>query len=56
LPDVQSVVLAQGRVPADDLWLQLETHPGAVRVGDVLGPRTLEEAVLEATRAIVDFD
>jgi hypothetical protein len=49
-------VLAQGRVPADDLWPEVETHPGAVRVGDVLGPRTLEEAVLEATRAIVDFN
>ena len=28
----------------------LEAHPGAVRAGDVLGPRTMEEAVLEGTR------
>ena len=56
LPDVATVVLAQGRVPADELWGALESHPTAVRVGDVLGPRTLEEAVLEATRAVVDFN
>jgi 2,4-dienoyl-CoA reductase-like NADH-dependent reductase (Old Yellow Enzyme family) len=55
LPEVATLVLAQGRVPADELWAELESHPGAVRVGDVLGPRTLEEAVLEGTRAIVDI-
>lgn len=52
LPDVASLVLAQGRVPEDELWAQLEDHPGAVRAGDVLGPRTLEEAVLEGTLAV----
>jgi 2,4-dienoyl-CoA reductase-like NADH-dependent reductase (Old Yellow Enzyme family) len=56
LPDVATLVLAQGRVPADELWAALESHPVAVRVGDVLGPRTLEEAVLEATRAVIDFN
>jgi 2,4-dienoyl-CoA reductase-like NADH-dependent reductase (Old Yellow Enzyme family) len=56
LPAVATLVLAQGRAPADELWPALESHPAAVRVGDVLGPRTLEEAVLEGTRAIVDFD
>ncbi len=30
----------------------LEAHPGAVRAGDVLGPRTMEEAVLEGTQAV----
>ncbi|HTU94402.1 MAG TPA: FAD-dependent oxidoreductase [Solirubrobacteraceae bacterium] len=54
VPDVATVVLAQGRVPADELWEALESHPDAVRVGDVLGPRTLEEAVLEGTRAILE--
>jgi 2,4-dienoyl-CoA reductase-like NADH-dependent reductase (Old Yellow Enzyme family) len=54
MPDVATLVLAQGRVPVDDLWAQLESHPSAVRVGDVLGPRTLEEAVLEGTRAILE--
>jgi hypothetical protein len=39
-------------VPADELWAELEEHPGAVRAGDVLGPRTLEEAVLEGTLAV----
>ncbi|MGZ4169097.1 MAG: FAD-dependent oxidoreductase [Solirubrobacteraceae bacterium] len=53
LPEVATLVLAQGRAPADELWPALETHPCAIRVGDVLGPRTLEEAVLEGTRAIV---
>jgi 2,4-dienoyl-CoA reductase-like NADH-dependent reductase (Old Yellow Enzyme family) len=53
LPDATAtVVLAQGRVPADELWSDLEHHPGAVRAGDVLGPRTLEEAVLEGTLAV----
>jgi len=56
LPDVTTLVLAQGRVPADELWGALESHPSAVRVGDVLGPRTLEEAVLEGTRAVIDFN
>jgi 2,4-dienoyl-CoA reductase-like NADH-dependent reductase (Old Yellow Enzyme family) len=56
LPDIATVVLAQGRVPADELWAGLESHPAAVRVGDVLGPRTLEEAVLEGTRAVIDFN
>ncbi|HEY2438709.1 MAG TPA: FAD-dependent oxidoreductase [Solirubrobacteraceae bacterium] len=50
-----TLVLAQGRVPDDDLWRALESDPRAVRAGDVLSPRTLEEAVLEGTRAVVDF-
>jgi 2,4-dienoyl-CoA reductase-like NADH-dependent reductase (Old Yellow Enzyme family) len=52
LPPAATVVLAQGRVPADELWPELERHPGAVRAGDVLGPRTLEEAVLEGTLSV----
>jgi len=52
LPAVATVVVAQGRVPADELWPELEHHPGAVRAGDVLGPRALEEAVLEGTLAV----
>jgi 2,4-dienoyl-CoA reductase-like NADH-dependent reductase (Old Yellow Enzyme family) len=52
LPEVATLVLAQGRAPADELWAELEQHPGAVRAGDVLSPRTLEEAVLEGTLAV----
>jgi 2,4-dienoyl-CoA reductase-like NADH-dependent reductase (Old Yellow Enzyme family)/thioredoxin reductase len=52
LPAAATLVLAQGRVPVDALWAELESHPGAVRAGDVLSPRTLEEAVLEGTRAV----
>lgn len=52
LPGPRTLVLAQGRVPVDELWSELESHPGAVRAGDVLGPRTLEEAVLEGTLAV----
>lgn len=52
LPETATLVLAQGRVPVDELWSELEDHPGAVRAGDVLGPRTLEEAVLEGTLAV----
>jgi 2,4-dienoyl-CoA reductase-like NADH-dependent reductase (Old Yellow Enzyme family) len=47
LANCDTLVLAQGRRPRDELWLALEGHPGAVRVGDVLGPRSAEEAVLE---------
>jgi 2,4-dienoyl-CoA reductase-like NADH-dependent reductase (Old Yellow Enzyme family) len=53
---IATVVLAQGRAPVDELWADLESLPHAVRAGDVLSPRTLEEAVLEGTRAIVDFN
>ncbi len=52
LPATATLVLAQGRVPADELWSALEGHPGATRAGDVLAPRTLEEAVLEGTLAV----
>jgi 2,4-dienoyl-CoA reductase-like NADH-dependent reductase (Old Yellow Enzyme family) len=52
LPPLATVVLAQGRQPVDELWSELQTHPGAIRAGDVLGPRTLEEAVLEGTMAV----
>jgi NADPH-dependent 2,4-dienoyl-CoA reductase/sulfur reductase-like enzyme len=52
LPEIATLVLAQGRVPADELWSGLEGHAGAVRAGDVLGPRTMEEAVLEGTLAV----
>jgi 2,4-dienoyl-CoA reductase-like NADH-dependent reductase (Old Yellow Enzyme family) len=52
LPAIATLVLAQGRVPVDELWSELEGHPGAIRAGDVLGPRTMEEAVLEGTLAV----
>ena len=47
LGEVATLVLAQGRRPLDDLWQELEGDPRVTRVGDVLGPRTTEEAVLE---------
>jgi len=42
-----TIVLEQGRVPDDSLWLALADDARAVRVGDVLGPRGLEEAIAE---------
>jgi 2,4-dienoyl-CoA reductase-like NADH-dependent reductase (Old Yellow Enzyme family) len=52
LPDgVRTLVLAQGRSPDDGLWRALEGRPGCVRAGDVLGPRSAEEAILEGTLA-----
>jgi 2,4-dienoyl-CoA reductase-like NADH-dependent reductase (Old Yellow Enzyme family) len=48
---VETLVLALGRRPADDLWSTLDGRPGATRAGDVLGPRTLEEAILEGFMA-----
>jgi NADPH-dependent 2,4-dienoyl-CoA reductase/sulfur reductase-like enzyme len=50
--DVATVVLAQGRVPDDALWRSLEGRPGVVRAGDVLSPRSAEEAILEGVRAV----
>ncbi len=52
LPEVATVVLAQGRAPEGALWESLEGRAGCVAAGDVLGPRTLEEAVLEGTLAV----
>ena len=52
LPVVATVVLAQGRAPEGALWESLEARPGCVAAGDVLGPRSLEEAVLEGTLAV----
>jgi 2,4-dienoyl-CoA reductase-like NADH-dependent reductase (Old Yellow Enzyme family) len=52
LPEAETLVLAQGRVPADELWAELESHPGVIRAGDVLSPRTIEEAVLEGTLVV----
>jgi 2,4-dienoyl-CoA reductase-like NADH-dependent reductase (Old Yellow Enzyme family) len=49
--DVATLVLAQGRAPDDALWRALEGRPGCVRAGDVLGPRSAEEAILEGTLA-----
>jgi hypothetical protein len=51
-PAAATVVLAQGRVPEDGLWDALEGRPGRVRAGDVLGPRSLEEAILEGVTAV----
>ena len=44
-------MLAQGRVPDDGLWPALGGGGRCVRAGDVLGPRSAEEAVLEGTLA-----
>jgi 2,4-dienoyl-CoA reductase-like NADH-dependent reductase (Old Yellow Enzyme family) len=48
---ITTLVLAQGRAPDDGLWQELEGRDGVVRVGDVLGPRSAEEAILEGTLA-----
>jgi 2,4-dienoyl-CoA reductase-like NADH-dependent reductase (Old Yellow Enzyme family) len=52
LPRVATIVHAQGREPEDDLWAALEGTPGHVRAGDVLGPRSAEEATLEGVTAL----
>ena len=52
LPPVATVVHAQGREPDDELWAALEGLPGRVRAGDVLGPRSAEEATLEGVTAL----
>jgi NADPH-dependent 2,4-dienoyl-CoA reductase/sulfur reductase-like enzyme len=52
LPPVATIVYAQGREPDDALWEALEAQPGRVRAGDVLGPRSAEEATLEGVTAL----
>jgi 2,4-dienoyl-CoA reductase-like NADH-dependent reductase (Old Yellow Enzyme family) len=52
LPDIATIVYAQGREPEDELWAELEGAPGRVRAGDVLGPRSAEEATLEGVTAL----
>jgi 2,4-dienoyl-CoA reductase-like NADH-dependent reductase (Old Yellow Enzyme family) len=54
--DTSALVLAQGTVPDDALLRELETAAvdagfEVIGVGDVLTPRTIEEAVLEGLRA-----
>jgi 2,4-dienoyl-CoA reductase-like NADH-dependent reductase (Old Yellow Enzyme family) len=44
---IATLVLAQGRRPLDALWHTAADRTACVRVGDALGPRTAEEAVLE---------
>jgi hypothetical protein len=56
--DATALVLAQGTVPDDTLLLELEAAAadGSFRVvsaGDVLTPRTIEEAVLDGLRAAI---
>src|SRR4051794_19410229 len=53
-PALATLVLAQGRAPDDALWRALEGRPGVARAGDVLGPRSAEEAILEGTLAARD--
>ena len=43
---------AQGREPEDELWARAGGTPGRVRAGDVLGPRSAEEATLEGVTAL----
>jgi 2,4-dienoyl-CoA reductase-like NADH-dependent reductase (Old Yellow Enzyme family) len=50
--EVATVVLAQGREPYDDLWRALEGRATVVRAGDVLSPRSAEEAILEGVLAV----
>jgi NADPH-dependent 2,4-dienoyl-CoA reductase/sulfur reductase-like enzyme len=52
LPSVATIVYAHGREPEDELWADLEGQPGRVRAGDVLGPRSAEEATLEGVTAL----
>jgi 2,4-dienoyl-CoA reductase-like NADH-dependent reductase (Old Yellow Enzyme family) len=52
LPPAATIVYAQGREPDDELWAALEGAPGRIRAGDVLGPRSAEEATLEGVTAL----
>jgi hypothetical protein len=50
------VVLAQGRVPAASPYSELRRLGLEVRrAGDCASPRSLEEAILEGTMAVVEW-
>jgi dimethylamine/trimethylamine dehydrogenase len=46
----ESLILATGRLPVDDLWQTLHTRPNTVRVGDCLAPSSIADAVYSAHR------
>jgi dimethylamine/trimethylamine dehydrogenase len=48
--ECQSLILATGRLPVDDLWQTLHTRPNTVRVGDCLAPSSIADAVHSAHR------
>jgi len=51
--EADTVVLALGREPVDELLLELDRRGvPAVAAGDCIGPRSMEEAVLEGTLAL----
>jgi NADPH-dependent 2,4-dienoyl-CoA reductase/sulfur reductase-like enzyme len=52
LPPAGTIVVAHGRSPEDGLWIALDGKPGVVRAGDVLGPRSAEEATLEGVLSV----
>jgi 2,4-dienoyl-CoA reductase-like NADH-dependent reductase (Old Yellow Enzyme family) len=55
--DADALVLALGRVPESGPERELRTRGIAVRrIGDCASPRTLEEAILEGTLAVVELD
>ncbi len=50
-PEAATLVISLGRAPSDALWPALAGRPNVERIGDVLGPRSAEEAVLEGALA-----
>jgi dimethylamine/trimethylamine dehydrogenase len=46
----ESLILATGRLPVDDLWQTLHTRPNTERVGDCLAPSSIADAVYSAHR------
>ena len=56
LPAVEAIVVAQGREPEDAAWREVLDDPRVRRAGDVLGPRGIEEAILEGVLAARALD
>ncbi|MFZ9199355.1 MAG: FAD-dependent oxidoreductase [Paracoccaceae bacterium] len=46
----QTLILATGRLPVDDLWQDLHSRPNTARVGDCLQPSSIADAVYSAHR------
>jgi dimethylamine/trimethylamine dehydrogenase len=46
----QTLILATGRLPVDDLWQDLHSRPNTQRVGDCLQPSSIADAVYSAHR------
>ncbi|GAA1518480.1 FAD-dependent oxidoreductase [Nocardioides humi] len=54
--EIGTFVFMSGAVPDEELYAELESVPELYRIGDALGPRTLEPAITEGSLAAERFE